>query len=385
MPDAALPPAPAFTGLAALADRAMLRSKRSRWVAEMLLKDIVARGWPEGVSLGVEPDLIAQLGVSRATFREAVRDLERHGVIISRRGRGLVVAAPAREGIIAALTGFIRLKGVDRRDVLDVAALLRAAPGGANPVIVLLLDALAPFEMPADDGTEPAILFPTTNDADKLAVVTARRIASDIEERSHGDRLGTEADYLATYPVSRATLREALALLEGHGLVVRRQGLGGGLFKGRPSPRLVAETAAIYLHYLRLDGEAVLAARSALEPEAAARAAREAPHALRADFAAMLERRTPGRYEVHDLHRAFHLLLAELSGNAVLSLFVQLLLQSYYLVETSDQPAFLEGLEASQRAIAAAVANGDPEGARAAMMAHLDFTRRWTRAGLLHI
>lgn len=370
-----------------LAERTFVRSKRSRTVSEAIIQEIVERGWPEGETLGTELELLARLGVSRATFREAVRDLERHGVITAQRGRGLVVAAPARATIIASLVGFLCLDGATRQDAAEVDALLRPRRNTEvciNPVTGLLLDALSAFADLRASALSPA-LFPVAEGGDKLAAATAQRIAADIADRRANDRLGTEADYLVRYAVSRATLREALSLVEGHGLIVRRRGIGGGLFKGRAKPGVVAEAAAIFLHYLHVPAATVLEARVMLEPEMAARVARLRASESRAFPASTLDRWTKGLTDTYDRHRTFHLVLAELSGNPVLSLFVQLLMQSYYLVETSEHPDFIEGLERTHRAIAYAVARGDDEAARTAMIEHLEFAGRWTNAGLLRI
>lgn len=66
-------------------------------VALQLQADIIQRGWPIGERLGSEAELINRLGVSRGSFREAIRALERLGVVRTASGRhggGLYVAAP---------------------------------------------------------------------------------------------------------------------------------------------------------------------------------------------------------------------------------------------------------------------------------------------------
>jgi GntR family transcriptional regulator len=65
---------------------------------------------------------------------------------------------------------------------------------------------------------------------DRKALPT--RLADDLRERlarhewRAGDQLPTEADLVATYGVSRATVRQALKTMENQGLIVTRRGRG---------------------------------------------------------------------------------------------------------------------------------------------------------------
>ena len=72
--------------------------KLSEIVAAQLMEEIRSRGWPVGESLGTESDLMARFNVSRATMTEAVRQVERYGAAVMRRGSGggLVVTNSAR-------------------------------------------------------------------------------------------------------------------------------------------------------------------------------------------------------------------------------------------------------------------------------------------------
>jgi GntR family transcriptional regulator len=56
----------------------------------------------------------------------------------------------------------------------------------------------------------------------------ARIIADEIDagQRAAGDRLPTELDFARDYKVSRDTVRQAIGVLERHGLVVRRRAKG---------------------------------------------------------------------------------------------------------------------------------------------------------------
>ena len=69
---------------------------------------LVERGLRPGEQIPTEPDLIALLGVSRATLREGLQLLEQEGVIATRHGIGrFLVAAPE-----TLVTDLSRLRGV---------------------------------------------------------------------------------------------------------------------------------------------------------------------------------------------------------------------------------------------------------------------------------
>jgi DNA-binding FadR family transcriptional regulator len=80
-------------------------SKTAERTAAAIAATIAKHGWPVGKVLGSEPALLAELDVSRAVLREAVRILEHHRIAGMRRGRGggLVVARPDRRACIDAL------------------------------------------------------------------------------------------------------------------------------------------------------------------------------------------------------------------------------------------------------------------------------------------
>jgi len=70
--------------------------RASELVAEKLRSLIVTGEVPPGAGLPSEKELVAQLGVSRATLREALRMLESEGLIATRPGPkgGIVVQKP---------------------------------------------------------------------------------------------------------------------------------------------------------------------------------------------------------------------------------------------------------------------------------------------------
>src|ERR1700730_14748167 len=80
-------------------------SKRAARVADRIVGDVIARGWPVGELLGSEAELLERYQVSRAVFREAVRLLEHQQVARTRRGPGggLVITEPTVDAVIDAV------------------------------------------------------------------------------------------------------------------------------------------------------------------------------------------------------------------------------------------------------------------------------------------
>ena len=100
----------------------------------------------------------------------------------------------------------------------------RTAPGELRTGEVIRFDTKRPLHR-----TKTAIVI-----ADAIAeFIFARRLAP-------GTVLATEAQMIAEFGVGRATLREALRLLEAEGLVLVRAGPNGGAIVQQPTPDRLA-------------------------------------------------------------------------------------------------------------------------------------------------
>lgn len=111
-------------------------------VADAIVHDVVARGWPEGEVLGSEPELLERYGVSRAVFREAVRLVEHKEVARMRRGPGggLVVTVPTVESVMDAVAVYLFYVGADVEEVFE-----------ARLVLEEVVTELAPSRLTEDD------------------------------------------------------------------------------------------------------------------------------------------------------------------------------------------------------------------------------------------
>jgi DNA-binding FadR family transcriptional regulator len=221
---------------------------------------------------------------------------------------------------------------------------------------------------------EPRRLFRRI--AEQLAAMIAR---GDLPP---GSRLPGERDLATRLNVSRPSLREALIALELEGLVEVRG--GSGVYVRAPAPKPPGAAADAPGPF------DVLEARAVVEPECAALAARRdaaARSAVAEAFARFAASRAAGLSD-DEADRAFHLAIAEASGNAALARLVALLWRDQgaplasRLTDLSVSPARRRDNLAEHAAIAEAIAAGDSTAARAAMRRHLAAVRRARLAAL---
>lgn len=163
----------------------------------------------------------------------------------------------------------------------------------------------------------------------KLSEVVAKRIADDIFARGlePGDRLLGEREMLERFTVSRGTLREALRILEVHGLLVIRSGPRGGPAVSQMTATDFNRMCSLHFKAAGITLAELWEARTALEPILARKAATSLTTADRDAFTAL--RQTPEDEVVASLDTyvevgsSFHRLIASASGNPVLSLFAR--------------------------------------------------------------
>jgi DNA-binding FadR family transcriptional regulator len=167
------------------------------------------------------------------------------------------------------------------------------------------------------------------NGTGRYAEVLAERIRVDIANDSAavGDLVGSEADLRERYGVSRQVLREAVRLLEHHGVAKMRRGPGGGLVVTEPDPWASIEAVAVYLDYQQIDADDLGTVWAAIEL-----AALERVIARRTDPTVALRLRATADVEALSargddviLGPSLHRELAVLSGNPVLEVFYLIL------------------------------------------------------------
>lgn len=169
----------------------------------------------------------------------------------------------------------------------------------------------------------------------KISEMLARRIVEQIVSRrlKPGDVLPAEASMIRTYGVGRATLREALRLLEVQGLIWVKPGPGGGPVLAELTPRHFGDMAKLHLHMGRATYREVLDARLAIEPLMARLAAEAQDKAGLAELRRVLEQADASDIQDDEVYQTmsweFHATVASISGNAVLDLLGEALKEVY--------------------------------------------------------
>ncbi len=190
-----------------------------------------------------------------------------------------------------------------------------------------------------------------------------------------GDRLPAERELAERFKVSRNSVRDALRTLEARGLVEIRQGDG----------TYIRETTAAELYQAMVDVLAmkkesireIMQVRKIMEPGVAYYAAQNATPAGLKELETILKAQEakaaigdPGV----DEDSQFHYKIAQMTGNGFLVSLLQLINES--IRDTRDivlrYPDTRSAARVGHRRILEALAEGNPDKARAAMLAHIE-------------
>jgi GntR family transcriptional regulator, transcriptional repressor for pyruvate dehydrogenase complex len=194
-----------------------------------------------------------------------------------------------------------------------------------------------------------------------------------------GDKLPSERELMARLAVGRSSLREAVKILSGIGLI---QVVGrGGMFVGGGETSVLSKPLAWALLLGEKSTHEVIEARRAVEVSLAGLAAQRAtPEALveiehhLTGLSASID--DPEAFTRHDIE--FHIAVARAAQNRVLGHILETLkyiLQAWIESVISSNSGHPRSYE-EHIPIVAAIQARDPEGARAAMGTHLDAAAR---------
>jgi DNA-binding FadR family transcriptional regulator len=192
----------------------------------------------------------------------------------SRRGRARIEPPFTPAGARAHLQRFTRL--ADALAGHDAPAAVALAGEIVDEVTVRFHDVVGPLPPTRAITPRPR----------KLAEQVARAVRDDIEAARWpvGANLGSETEVLERYGVSRAILREAVRILEHHGMVRTKRGPNGGIIVTAPDGDATVRAARLVLEHERVAGAHLLAVREVLDLETARWAAGRAT----ADGAALM-------------------------------------------------------------------------------------------------
>jgi len=225
--------------------------------------------------------------------------------------------------------------------------------------------------------------------AEKVAEVVARDIVRRVGDQglAPGTQLPGEAEMLAEYGVGRASLREALRILEVHGLIWIRPGPGGGPVIAGVHTEDFGRMSTLYFQVGRMTFRELIEARLILEPVMARLAAERRDTELLPQLLAAAGIQEPSVVSDDGLYlrtsRDFHRLVAQMAGNEILYLFSHSLEDIFHdrvrsmLFPVDRRTAVVD----AHAAIANAIARGQAAHAERLMRDHMIEYAEYVRRG----
>ncbi len=214
----------------------------------------------------------------------------------------------------------------------------------------------------------------------KLAEVIAAQIRGEIRSGALalGDRLPPERELIEQLGVSRATVREALMLLEADGFIQVRAGRHGGAYVTSPKLERLATILDVILAVEQTTTDQLLEARSLMEPLAVRLATARADESDFERIQGSIDRAAE-HPEAPDIvaeeSARFHVLVAESTHNGVISALTATTQQLIYSrAFTAFGTETAATLRAHQRILDAMRAR-DAEAAVRRMVRHVDAFR----------
>lgn len=205
-----------------------------------------------------------------------------------------------------------------------------------------------------------------------LVARTARALADLSQASECGAYLGAEDELLGKLGVSRPTLRQAAKIVESDRLISVRRGVRGGFYAERPN---AADSIRALARYLRLNGATladVAVVTRAVAEEAGALAAMRGTDDQRDRLRVFTDSidANDSKSALITAETALGRLLAEMSGNAAIQLFMEI----GYTFGMEEQgldlyatPGDRAETRAMQRNLCEAVLSGDADVARLMM------------------
>ncbi|TQC48819.1 FadR family transcriptional regulator [Rhodococcus sp. WS4] len=211
--------------------------------------------------------------------------------------------------------------------------------------------------------------------AEKLSETVAREIVRDMRGLPANSMLPPESVMLETYQVGRGSLREALRILEVHGLLIIRPGPGGGPMVAESESVDFAKMASLHLHMAGATYRDVIEARLVMEPVMARLAAERQDKSILQQLQVYVDLPAPTKDQeyIHSVSN-FHSLVSGVSTNPVLDLYSRSLKDIYTdRIESMIFPVSARARVAAHHTqIAQLIVDGEASEAEREMRAHME-------------
>ena len=214
-------------------------------------------------------------------------------------------------------------------------------------------------------------MFNTVNKTEKVSDNIIAQIRDSIlsGRLKPGDRLASEKELIAQFGVSKATMREALRVLEVMGLVEIRKGTSGGAFVAEVDMKTTINSIINFIHFKPVSVKEITMLRYFIEPAVARiacikRTDDDIEH-LRNITGEVV---SSGPAEV-SREIGFHRYLARMTGNTLLILLIDFVdnLLSTMKTELDLDPEFYQNVRKAHEIILECLIQRDPAAAAIAM------------------
>ena len=214
-------------------------------------------------------------------------------------------------------------------------------------------------------------MFKTANKSEKVSdkIIAQIRDAILSGRLNPGDKLASEKELMGQFEVSKATMREALRVLEVIGLIEIRKGITGGAFVAKVGMKTTIHSLINFIHFQPVSIREITMLRYLIEPSvaqvAASRITTENLYNLEKIIGKTIE--PPGSELSKEI--GFHRYVARLAGNTLLTLIIDFI--DNLLEEIKGRlnlgAEFYEGVREAHQIILECFVQRDPAAAGIAM------------------
>lgn len=165
-------------------------------------------------------------------------------------------------------------------------------------------------------------MFQTANRTRKISDQIIEQIRNAILSGHFkpGDKVASEKELMSEFGVSKATLREALRVLEGMGLVEIRKGIAGGVFIAEVDMKTTIHGIMNFLHFKTVSIKDITMIRYLLEPPVAQIAASRIQPEDIVKLESMITENPVVPHTIISREIGFHRYLARMTENPILIL-----------------------------------------------------------------
>jgi len=215
-------------------------------------------------------------------------------------------------------------------------------------------------------------MFKTANKSEKVSdkIIAQIRDAILSGQLKPGDKLASEKELTGQFEVSKATMREALRVLEVIGLIEIRKGTTGGAFVAEVDMKTTIHGIINFLHFQTVSVSEITMLRYLIEPAVAQIAATKRTQKDIQNLKQIIGKKTSSGNTEISKEIGFHRYLARMTENTILTLVIDMIDNILKSMKTNlDLPeAFYEHVHGAHTVILECLIQKDGLAAKTAMM-----------------